>query len=254
MNTASVQGLALSSRKRRIAAFLIDHVMLTFVMVALVFLIIGPDFMGQDSPARLMTAMLVVMIPGFLIYFAKDSIRGISAGRWVMGIMVRDANNPQEVPSPGRLAIRNLFLVLWPVEFIVLAVSSDKTRLGDKAVKTIVVKNPDKAAKLPRVLALVGLVLVFFVFSFLFAGNALKNSDAYKTAVQEIEHNEAILEETGGITGYGMMPAGNINIANGRGQAQLQINIKGNKKDITVSVSLTKEPNEAWKLIELNKE
>src|SRR5258706_1778768 len=132
MNMESVQDLALSSRKRRIAAFLIDHFVLTFLMVSLIFLILGPDFMDKDSPARLMTAMLMVMVPGFLIYFAKDSIRGISAGKWIMGIMVRDAGNPHEVPSWGRLLIRNLFLVLWPVEFIVLAVSSDKTRLGDK--------------------------------------------------------------------------------------------------------------------------
>lgn len=254
MNMESVQSLALSSRKRRIAAFLIDHFVMTFLMVALIFLILGPGFMDKDSPARLTTAMLIVGVPGFLIYFAKDSIQGISVGRWIMGIMVRDANNPQEVPSSGRLAIRNLFLILWPVEFIVLAVSSDKTRLGDRAVKTIVIKNPNKAAKLPRVLALVGVVLIAFVFSFLFAGNALKNSDAYKTAVLEIEHNEAILEETGGIKGYGMMPKGNIRIVSGRGEAQLEINVNGDKKDIVVSVYLTKEPNGEWKLIELNKE
>ncbi|AYB35389.1 RDD family protein [Chryseolinea soli] len=254
MNIEPVQVLTVSSRKRRIAAFLIDHFVITFLMVALIFLILGPGFMDNDNFSKFMTTLWLVGVPGFLLYFAKDSIRGISAGRWIMGIMVRDADNPQEVPSPGRLAIRNLFLILWPVEFIALAVSPEKKRLGDKSMKTVVVKNPNKAAKLPRVLALVGVGLAFFVFSFLFAGNALKNSDAYKIAVKEIEHNEEILEETGGIKGYGMMPKGNISIVNGRGEAQLEINVTGNKKDITVNVFLTKEPHEEWKLVEFSKE
>jgi uncharacterized RDD family membrane protein YckC len=247
------QKLHLSSRKRRIAAFLIDHVVLTFLMVATVFLALGPNFMDEDSIEKMTSIMLAVMLPGFLLYFSKDSIQGISAGKWIMGIMVRDQINPNEIPSFGRLLVRNLFLIIWPVEFIVLATSQEKKRLGDKAAKAIVVKNPDKPTKLPRILALAGVAIAFLTFSFLFAGTAMKNSDAYKVAVGEIEKNQEILTETGGIRGYGFMPTGNVNISNGNGQAQMEIKVLGNQKDMTVNVYLTKEPGGEWELIKLNK-
>jgi uncharacterized RDD family membrane protein YckC len=242
-----------SSRKRRIAAFIIDHFIFTFLIVGIVFLSLGTDFMDENSLNNLITKVLPTMIIGLVLYFVKDSIKGISPGKWIMGIMVRNENNPAEVPSFGRLLIRNLFLIIWPIEFIVLASSQEKKRLGDKTAKAIVVKNPNKPTKLPRVLALVGVGIAFFTFTFLFAGSAMKNSDAYKVAISEIEQNAEIISETGGIIGYGMMPTGNVSISNGNGQAQLEIKVLGNEKDLNIVVYLTKEPNGEWKLIELNK-
>ncbi|WP_177764456.1 RDD family protein [Flavobacterium sp. I3-2] len=242
-----------SSRKRRIAAFLIDHFVMTFLMVLIVFIALGPNFMDENNPSKMMTTILLVMIPSFLLYFAKDSLKGISVGKWIMGIMVRDENNQNEIPSFGRLFLRNLFIIIWPVEFIVLATNDKKKRLGDQIAKNVVVKNPNKPTKLPRILALIGVGVTFSVFVFLFAGSAMKNSDAYKVATKEIELNKEIIAETGGIKGYGMMPTGNVSISNGQGQAQLEIKVLGNKKDLNVSVYLEKEPNAEWKLIEIQK-
>jgi uncharacterized RDD family membrane protein YckC len=253
MNQNLEKEYILSSRKRRIAAFIIDHFTFTFLIVGIVFLSLGTDFMDENNLNNLTTKMLPTMIIGLVLYFAKDSIKGISPGKWIMGIMVRNENNPAEVPSFGRLLIRNLFLIIWPIEFIVLASSQEKKRLGDKTAKAIVVKNPNKPTKLPRVLALVGVGIAFFTFTFLFAGSAMKNSDAYKVAISEIEQNAEIISETGGIIGYGMMPTGNVSISNGNGQAQLEIKVLGNEKDLNIGVYLTKEPNGEWKLIELNK-
>src|SRR5258708_3059395 len=120
MDTETVLTFALSSRKRRIAAFIIDHFALTFLMVAVIFLALGPGYLDDNNGGKMALTMSAVMVPGFILYFAKDSINGISLGKWVMGIMVRDENDPQEIPSVGRLFIRNLFILIWPVEFIVL--------------------------------------------------------------------------------------------------------------------------------------
>lgn len=242
-----------SSRKRRIAAFLIDHFVMTFLMVSIVFMVLGPNFMDENNPSKMMITMLFVMIPGFILYFAKDSLKGISIGKWIMEIMVRDEKNQNEIPSFGRLFLRNLFIIIWPVEFIVLATDNQKKRLGDKVAKTVVVKNPNKPAKLPRILALIGVGIAFFVFILFTAGNAMKKSGAYKVATKEIEQNKYIINETGGIKGYGMLPTGSINISNGHGQAQFEIKVLGNKKDLNVGVYLEKEPNEEWKLIEMQK-
>ena len=253
MNENLEKEYLLSNRKRRIAAFLIDHFTFTFLIMGIVFLSLGTNFMDETNFSNLISKMLPAMLIGFLIYFAKDSIKGISPGKWVMGIMVRNENNPNEVPSIGKLFVRNLFLIIWPIEFIVLASSQEKKRLGDKTAKAIVVKNPNKPTKLPRILALAGIGITFFAFIFLFAGSAMKNSDAYKVAISEIEKNEEIISEIGGIKDYGMMPTGSVNISNGYGEAQLSIKVIGNEKDLNVWAYLTKEPNGEWKLIELNK-
>jgi len=243
----------LSTRRARVAAFIIDHVVLTFAMVSSIFLLLGPKFMDEENGGKMTMTMLAVMIPGFLFYFSKDAIRGISGGKWIMGIMVRDVNHPKNIPSFIRLVTRNLFVIIWPIEVLVFASNQEKRRLGDKVARTMVVDNPDKPKRLPRIFALVGVGVAFFVFTFLFAASAMKNSEAYKVAVDEIEMNEEILNETGGIKGYGMMPTGNVSISDGNGQAQLQINVLGNKKDLVVSVYLRKEQSGKWNLIELNK-
>jgi uncharacterized RDD family membrane protein YckC len=242
-----------SSRKRRIAAFLIDHFAISFIMVGIILLSLGTDFMEENNFDSMKNVMLPIMIIGFIVYFLKDSVNGTSFGKWIMGIMVRDNKNKNETPSIIRLFIRNIFIIIWPVEFLILATNKDKRRLGDQISKTIVVKKTVDKTTLPKVLTLAGLGITFFLFVFIFVGSVMKNSDAYKAAIIQIEKNEEILLETGGIKDYGMMPTGNINISDGNGQAQLDIKIIGNKTDLDVSVYLTKEPNGDWMLIELNK-
>ena len=68
-----------------------------------------------------------------------------------MGIMVRDEKNRNDIPTFGRLLLRNVFIIIWPIEFIVLALSDNKKRIGDIVAKTLVLKNPNKPEKLPRV-------------------------------------------------------------------------------------------------------
>jgi uncharacterized RDD family membrane protein YckC len=240
-----------SSRKRRIVAFLIDHIVFSFLAVSIIFLIMGPDFIDKNDFGRMKTVMILVMIPVFIVYFCKDFLNGISLGRWIMGIMVRDANSKAEVPSKAKLFIRNLLIIIWPIEFLVLAFNKDKKRLGDNYTKTIVLKNPDKAVKSYRIIALVFIFLVFFGFTTLFTGTALKSSEAYKIAIHNIENNTDILKETGGIKGYGSFPKGNINVTNGFGQAGLEIKVIGNTRDMEVSIFLEKKPNGIWTVTEL---
>lgn len=244
--------VSLASRKRRIAAFLIDHFVMTFLIVLLVFASLGTSFFDQPD-AFDVAKVLPVMLVGFLFYFAKDSIKGISLGKWIMGIAVRDSADVNNVPSFGRLLLRNLFIIVWPVEFIVLAMSPEKKRLGDKVAHTIVLSNLDKPKKLPRILAFFAVVVAFGCFFIFFIGFVMKNSGAYKVAVAGIERNQEIKDETGGIKGYGFIPTGNVSMMNGKGSASLQIKVLGNKQDVEVNVYLETDEEGNWKIIELQK-
>lgn len=241
-----------SSRKRRIVAFILDYFILTFLIVSSFFVFLGPSYLDNIDSGITFSTILFGLIFGFGIYFSKEGFRGISPGKWIMGIMVRDEKNRNETPSFGRLLMRNVFIIIWPIEFIVLALNDNKKRIGDILAKTLVLKNPNKPEKLPRVLSLIGVGMIFFIFLFAFIGNVMKNSDAYKLAIQEIEKNSEIKKETGGIIGYGFMPTGNINISGDEGQAELEITVKGQLKDIDVNTYLESK-NGKWKLIELTK-
>jgi uncharacterized RDD family membrane protein YckC len=135
MNENSRLSITVASRRRRIAAFMIDHITLTFLMTLVALLALGPDFPEMTPSTGFPASIPIIVLSGTFLYLAKDSVKGISFGKWIMGIMVRDENTTTEVPSFGRLLIRNFFLILWPVEFIVLAASDQKQRLGDKAAK-----------------------------------------------------------------------------------------------------------------------
>jgi uncharacterized RDD family membrane protein YckC len=244
--------LILASRKRRIAAFILDHFILTFLIVLLIFVFLGASYLDTISAEKTISTILFGLIVGFGIYFLKDIFKGISPGKWIMGIMVRDDQNRNIIPSFGRLFLRNIFLLIWPIEFIVLAVSDHKKRIGDIVARTLVLKNPNKPLKRPRILTLIGIGVLFFIFVFAVSGNAMKNSEAYKLAIHEIEKNVEIKKETGGIVGYGFMPTGSINISETEGEAQLKITVKGKVKDIDVNTYLERR-NGHWALIELTK-
>lgn len=128
MTMASESQNILSSRKRRIAAYIIDHFVLTFLIIATAFISLGTDFLNEPNFNTMTATLLAVLLPGFFLYFAKDSFKGISIGKWIMGIMVRDAGNPELVPPFGRLLIRNLPLIIWPIEVIVLATNKPREK------------------------------------------------------------------------------------------------------------------------------
>ena len=216
-----------------------------------IFLGIGPNFLDDLSIVRLVIVIPLGILLSLLLLLGRDSKKGVSLGRWVMAIMVRDQYDPRTVPDFRRLLLRNVYLILWPIEFFVLTSSKEKQRMGDKAAKTIVLKSTTKPSKALRLSLLLGIFIGFFTFMLLFITYALKNSDAYEVAIHEIERNEQVIQETGGIVGYGMFTTGGISSVNGFGQAALGIKVKGNKKDVQVNVVLTKGFAAQWTLVEM---
>lgn len=85
--------------------------------------------------------------------------------------MVRDQNNLNKVPSLGRLFLRNLFLIIWPIEFLILATNKQNQRLGDTLTKAVVLKNPIRSSKSSRIIALISVVILFFVFMIFIGGS-----------------------------------------------------------------------------------
>lgn len=284
MNKENEQQLTLSHRRGRLVAFLIDcFTMVVFIPIFILAydLILGidPHFENQRSLFRVDLTIAGITMVGFFKLLFRDSINGNSLGKWIMGIMVKDANDPITTVSIGRIIIRNLFLVAAPIEFVVLIGNKEYQRLGDIIAKTVVVQNPLKPKKWVRFSALISIPLVLYLLTFSVSAKAVKHfdsfpdvmgkwfdyrtevpnirvltaSDPYKVAVRRIEKNQIILMKTGGIKGYGMTPVGSFSTIDGRGSAEFKIQVLGYDSDINVTVYLTKEPDEEWELIKMNK-
>jgi uncharacterized RDD family membrane protein YckC len=242
------QASVVASRKRRLAAFLIDHFVISFSILVGGFFLYTIVFKDEYGFKQIISTTLCMIIGGAVLYFAKDSIGGLSFGKWIMGIRVRDAKDQERVPSFGRLFLRNMLFIIWPVECFALLLSDDKKRLGDRVAKTSVLRNPRKIKLLPRIVALCLVLVSFIAALFLFTLNRIKDSDAYKRALTEIELNKRIMEETGGIEGYGAIPSGSIHYSNGLGTAEFKIKVFGKKKDLIVLVYLEKRGYGIWEL------
>jgi hypothetical protein len=65
------QTLTKASRKRRIVAFIIDILVVSFLMSGTVFLILGPDFIDENNGDKMSTIMTIVMIPGVHSLFCE---------------------------------------------------------------------------------------------------------------------------------------------------------------------------------------
>jgi uncharacterized RDD family membrane protein YckC len=237
-------------RTKRIGAFIIDHVTILSLMMAAMMFILGEDFIDGDFE-MIMVAMIPVIAVGMSLYLFKDIFSGRSFGKWLVGITIRDARNPMNTPTTLRLVLRNILIYLWPIEFIVLAASPEKRRLGDFLAGTIVVDVPEKKSGL-QIAAAVAVFVLLFGSLFSMVGAGMKSSDAYKKAIYAIENENDIIEETGGIEGYGMMPSGEINIKNGYGVANFRISVKGKEKDLSVHVYLTKDFDGEWVVEKVN--
>jgi low temperature requirement protein LtrA len=81
MNEELERQTNLSSRRRRLVAFMIDHFVITCLIGSIILLALGTKFYEENNLENMPTTMLAVMIPGFLLFFAKDSIKGISFGK-----------------------------------------------------------------------------------------------------------------------------------------------------------------------------
>ncbi|WP_177229074.1 RDD family protein [Pustulibacterium marinum] len=148
----------------RIGAMLLDHVAMTFV--AIIFMI--PFMIGVFSNALQVShepssfafskVLLYIALLGFSLYFCKDSFQGRSLGKRVTKLQVHNYKTGQ-IAHPMRCFIRNIFIIIWPLEVIMTLINPSR-RLGDYVAGTCVVTY-DAATDQPKTnYAQVGMAIV----------------------------------------------------------------------------------------------
>jgi uncharacterized RDD family membrane protein YckC len=135
----------------RLASMFLDHIVMCFIVVpaliitfVLLQLILGDnlysDYIGGSYRNGVMIFMMILCI-----YFLKDSFRGKSVAKRMIGLQV--VNRKTSEPASSFLCfIRNLLLPIWPLE-VLISIFSPSRRLGDLIANTKVVPSEKENLK-----------------------------------------------------------------------------------------------------------
>lgn len=117
----------------RLATMFLDHIIMTFVIFVFALPIFVVDMMAlfndEASTPAMNSNVIYLTVFGFSLYFNKDIYGGRSIGKRIMKLQVVEANSGKPA-SELRCFVRNLTIILWPLEIIVSLFSNDR-RLGD---------------------------------------------------------------------------------------------------------------------------
>lgn len=93
---------------------------------------------------------------------------------------------------------------------------------------------------------------VLFVFIYFSFGNLLlKKTDAYVRATDYLTRNQEINKFVGGVTGFGLIPIGEVELKQGVGKATFHILVKGKDQNVEFKTQLSKKRNRDWEVIGL---
>ncbi|MGI9592165.1 MAG: cytochrome c oxidase assembly factor Coa1 family protein [Myxococcota bacterium] len=236
-----------SSRRRRLLAFAFDHFLFTLVGAVAGFAMLGPHW--DMNPRFDRTGVFPMLGVVMALYFCKDLIGGQSIGRAIFAIAVRDAEDPTQTPSAGRLIRRNLFLPIWPVELLALTTSATRQRIGDRLAGTCVVRVSSPLR--PRLLAGVGFASALTLAFLTSATHLVRSSAAYEVATAHLRTDTGVGEVVGRVVGFGSMPSGRIQVQNDEGRAELAIVVEGADGMARTLVRLQKEAQGEWEVQEV---
>ncbi|TFB24067.1 hypothetical protein E3U55_04445 [Filobacillus milosensis] len=113
----------------RILAYFIDFFLVCLLLMGMV-LIIGIDKLNNN----VFLAITIFFIP-IIIYLLKDIANGKSVGKRLMGIKVVTKNSRF---TSFKYILRNVFLLIWFVDWVFILFTRNRRRLGDIVSGTIV--------------------------------------------------------------------------------------------------------------------
>jgi uncharacterized RDD family membrane protein YckC len=161
---------------KRIGAMLLDHIVMTFVIMIIVLPTMMSKFdhaFGDEllAPNGAIDWSLILMCFGMSLYFNKDMIQGKSIAKRALKQEVVDIKTG-EVASALKCFVRNLTIAIWPIEVIVVLISPSR-RIGDFIAGTRVDLMTDERNSKPKVNIKNVLISLFLGFIILFAGSFL---------------------------------------------------------------------------------
>lgn len=156
----------------RIKLMVLDHFIMcailsivSFFFVGIGYLVVGSPF-ESASPGMLFYFAIFSALTVFSIYLNKDAIKGKSPAKRSFGFVIINHKTGQ-IANPIRAVLRNVTIIIWPVEVIFLFFSPER-RIGDYIAGTKVIldnKTLDTEIQIGQIIIalIIGIVFMFLI-------------------------------------------------------------------------------------------
>ena len=189
--------LQISTTGKRLFALLLDFILALLLANTLV-----QVFRKEHWDLVMQSRNFLDLLPFYgsivLVLIFKD-ILGRSPGKLLLGMTIRKIENFSQRPSFFVLIKRNLLLLLFPVEAVVLFRDAYARRLADKWWGTIVLDDQKALRVILRILLGNIILFGFFSVAILYQRSGIEKTAAYQTAEQAIRAHpslQMLLEES----------------------------------------------------------
>ena len=223
----AVAPTALAPHHQRLFALIIDYLLIVTLLKLTELLTLGAEWdlrpvsRAWFGVSPLWAAGLVVVI------LAKDAVDGTSLGKWFTGIAVRRAEEPESVPALASLLLRNVPLLLLPVEGVLVFTDRHCRRLGDRWAGTVVVALAQPSPALRRWLVVAILFMGVLLASFLLTPWNMRRSAAYQEGYRLAAGHPGVAVAVGLPTAVGTSPDFALSLTPEGGTARLVFETEG---------------------------
>lgn len=164
---------------------LLDH----FIMVFMVMVFVAPGivynmiqtFGDSGVSSKYFMGNYYLNILGFSLYFNKDLYLGRSLAKRILNLQIVEVKTNRPA-TPLRCLVRNITIILWPIEVIVLLINSER-RIGDFTAGTkLTIYDPEQhKEKINWALIVIALIIGILVsyFTMIYPMELLTNNTAH---------------------------------------------------------------------------
>ena len=189
-NQVNQERIQVSSKGKRLFALLIDFIFAlllanTFVNV----------FREEHWDIVSQTSGFYGLLPFYggivLVLFIKDFF-GKSLGKILLGMTIKKIDDMEQQPTLAVLIKRNLMLLLFPVEGVVILRDSYARRLADKWWGTVVIDDRNALRGTLRILLGNIILFGFFSIAIISQRSGIEKTAIFQTAEQAIRSHEKL--------------------------------------------------------------
>lgn len=240
---------ALAPHHLRLFALIIDYLFVITLLKLLDQLLLGENWdlarINPDEP--LVNSWWVA---GFaVLILGKDIIAGRGVGKWLTGIAVVATPDLTGAPGISRSILRNLTLLILPLDAIFVFIDPHGRRLGDKLAGTVVVVPAQGPNLMRRLIAMAIFFLGFMLASFIVTPWNMRRSAAYQVATRAVAEHPDVMRAVGEPVELDTTPQFKLELIEQGGAAELIFDVEGprGKGEARVILKLLESPRR-WRL------
>ena len=189
-NQVNQERIQVSSKGKRLFALLIDFIFA--LLLANTFINV---FREEHWDIVSQTSGFYGLLPFYggivLVLFFKD-IFGRSLGKILLGMTIKKIDDMEQQPTLAVLIKRNLMLLLFPVEGVVILRDSYARRLADKWWGTVVIDDRNALRGTLRILLGNIILFGFFSIAIISQRSGIEKTAIFQTAEQAIRSHEKL--------------------------------------------------------------